>query len=182
MELVEPIDSINQHLSRKYGYGPDGINPTWRVVFCADMTEKRMMTHTDEGFELLHPEARLVRKYQHIDKDKYILERQVPVEGETDLITKVSYEPAWVFEDRFGNYLPPRIDACEVIIDTIYFQQNHKAFANKYDDPEATEQQRLEKIMNMEKILFGNETPVGDALAHGYGVTVPANIQKETVQ
>jgi hypothetical protein len=43
----------------------------------------------------------------------------------------------------------------------------------KYDDPEATEQARLQKIIDMEKVLFGNETPVGDALAHKYARVVP---------
>jgi hypothetical protein len=31
----------------------------------------------------------------------------------------------------------------------------------------------------MEFKLFGNETPVGDALAHGYGITVPENFSNE---
>lgn len=169
-ELVEPIEDINRKLKDNYGYGPDGNNPEWRVVLAGELTEKRWMTHTDDGFELLYPEVRLVPKYQHIDKHKYVLERQVPVIGETDITTKTSYEPAWTFEDRFGVYLPPIFDACKFIIDRLYMQQEKAGFMKKYDDPEATEQARLQKIIDMEKQLFGNETPVGDALAHKYGV------------
>lgn len=179
--MVDPLalKEINRQLKDKYGYGPDGINPTWRVVLAGEMFEKRWMTHTDEGWELIHPEVREVRKYQHIDRDKYVLERQVPVVGETDITTSVSYEPTWTFEDRFGEYLPPRWDACIVIIDTIYHQQDKAGFYKKYDDPDATLEVRLQKVLDMEELLFGNETPVGDALAHKFGITVPSSYEKD---
>ena len=171
MELAESIDSINKWLKDSYGYGPDSISPAWRVVLAGELLEKRWMTHTDEGWELMCPEIREVRKYQHIDRNKYVLERQVPVVGETDITTPVSYEPAWTFEDRHGIYLPPKWEVCRIIIDAIYMQQDKAGFYKKYDDPEATNEARLEKIQHMEEILFGNETPVGDALAHKFGVT-----------
>jgi len=183
MELHEPIEEINRKLKDKCGYGPDGINPTWRIILAGEMFEKRWMSHTDEGFELINPEVRLVRKYQHIDRDKYVLERQVPVVGETDITTPVSYEPAWTFEDRHGAYLPPRFDACCIVIDSIYTQMDRAGIYKKYDDPDAESEVRLRKVQHMEEILFGNETPVGDALAHRYGVVVPeSNFAQEKTQ
>lgn len=170
MELAEPIDRINLYLQREFGVEPDG-SPRWRVVLAGEQLEKRKMTHTDEGFELLWPEVREVRKYQHIDREKYVLERQVPVVGETDLITKTSFEPAWTFEDRFGNWLPPRFDACKVVIEAIFSQIENAGLHKEYKDPDATPEARQKKLDDMEYKLFGNETPVGDALAHKYGVT-----------
>jgi len=50
-------------------------------------------------------------------------------------------------------------------------QQDKAGLYKKYDDPEATDEARLQKIQHMEEILFGDETPTGDALAHKFGVT-----------
>lgn len=167
MEIAEAVDIINLNLSREFGHKFN--KPEWRVVLAGDQFEKRLMDVTDEGLELLYPEVREVRKYQHIKPDRYILEREEPVQGQTDLVTKTSYEVKWVFEDRDNNYLPPRYDACKIIIENIL---DRIGFLAKYKDnisPEEAEKQ----IQDMEELLFGNETPVGDALAHGYGVVVP---------
>lgn len=168
MLLVEKIEDINKWLLRDYGEFGDGT-PNWRVVFANDMLEKRMKFQTPEGLDLLYPEVREERKYQHII-DKYVLERQVPVVGETDLITKTSFEPAWVFEDRFGNYLPPQYFACKFIIDGILEQMNKPAYYAKYKDTRGTKESQTAQVDNMEQLLFGNETPVTDALAYGSGV------------
>jgi len=171
MELVEKVKDINSWLKRDFGQTYDG-RPSWRVVWANDQLEKRKVEYTDEGFELIYPEVREVRKYKHI-KDRFVLERLVPVVGETDLITKDSYEPAWTFQDRFEQYLPPRFDACKYVIEAIYSQMDKAGTHTKYKDPNESPEQRLQKIIDMEHKLFGNETPVGDALCHGYGVTVP---------
>ncbi len=127
------------------------------------------MDVTDEGLDLLYPEVREVKKYQHIT-ERYILERLVPVIGDTDIITNMSYEPAWTFEDRYHDYLPPRFDACKFIIETIHGQMDRKNTHKELKDPDASVEGRLKKQKEMEFYLFGNETPVGDALAHGSGV------------
>lgn len=164
------LEKMNNQLRSKYGYGPDDFTPQWRVVWSEDEREKRWMTHDDHAMELLEEEVRLVPKYQHIT-DRYILERQVPVMGETDLVVPVSYEPAWTFEDRHGDYLPPRFDACEFIIETIYNQVKMGSTHKKYLDPLQTPEQMNQKIIEMEKILFGNETRTGDSMAYKEAVT-----------
>src|SRR5574338_654805 len=168
MILAEPLSNINYQLERDFGKQFDD-RPTWRVVWSEDQFENRLMDVTDEGIQLLVPEVRHVKKYQHI-KERFVLERLVPVVGETDLVTKTSYEPAWQFEDRYGNYLPPRYDACKFIIEAIYSQMDRKSAFAKYKDEKATKEAREQMILDMEEKLFGNETPVTDALAYGYGV------------
>ncbi len=166
--MSDTIERINELLRMKYGR-EFGDESRWRVVRAGEQFEKRWMTHTDNGVELLFREVREVRKYQHIEPQVYVLERLVPVVGETDLTTKTSYEPAWSFLDAQGNALPPRYDACEFIIDAIYSQQDKANTHTKYKDGENKEtlQARIDAV---EQELFGNETPVGDALAHRYGV------------
>ena len=165
------LEKMNNRLRSRYGYGPDGLRPNWRIVWANDQLEKRWTEYDDKGGDLLNPEVREVRKYQHIN-DRYVLERQVPVQGETDIITQTSYEPAWTFEDRFGIYLPPRFDACELIIETIYNQVRMGRYHKKYTDPNnGTPEARYQQTIDMERILFGNETPTGDALAYKEAVT-----------
>lgn len=177
MELIESIEDINKWLLREYGREDDG-RARFRVVFSEGITEKRWIQHTDEGFELLSPEVREVPKYNQF-KDVYILERLVPVGPESDLTEKISYEPAWVFYGPNDEPLPPRFAACKFIADSMYAAMNGEKTPRNYQDPDATPEQREAKLQEVMKQLFGNETAVGDALAHGYGVTVPSSYQKE---
>lgn len=176
MELVESIESINKQLLDTYGSELfAGDQPKFRVVFSTDQLEKRWMTHTNEGFQFLHPEVREVPKYRHYITDKYILERIVPIDLEnSDLTEKVGYEPAWVFQDSKGNYLPPRFDVCSIVVDSLFAAMGQKGGFRKYKDPDIEPERRMQILEEMERTLFGNETSTTDALAHDYGVTNPA--------
>lgn len=171
MELRESIESINKRLISEFGRELNG-KPKFRVVFSEDQYEKRITEFTDEGFELLQPEVRLLPKYKQWVKAKYILERFVPVVGETDLLDNMSYEPVWVFQDKNGNYLPPFFEGCSLIIEGLYERTKKTSFA-KYKDESVSKEARLAEVERVERELFGNETDVGDALAYGSGVTVP---------
>lgn len=180
-ELAESIEHINNQLVAAFGSELLAGNlPTWRVVFANEQIEKRVMTHTDEGFELIHPEVREVKKYNSAEFDGfYILERLVPVsgrieDGTTDLVTKVSYEPAWAFRSAKGEYLPPRFDVCVFIIESIYAQASKAGTHVKYKDPELSPEYRAKMLDDMMNTLFGNETAVVDALSYGFGVVNPA--------
>lgn len=172
MELRESIESINERLLLEYGT-EFGNSPRFRVVFSEDQYEKRWTNFTDEGFELVQPEVRLLPKYKQWVHEKYILERLVPITGETDLLTKVGYEPCWVFQDKHGNYLPPFFEGCKLIADSLYAVIDKAGTFTKYKDKNVTPEERLAEIKKVENELFGNETDVGDALAYGTGVTVP---------
>jgi hypothetical protein len=174
MELRESIESINTKLKDEFGTELNG-DVKFRVVFSENQYEKRWTQFTDEGFELLHPEVRLMPKYKQYIHEKYVLERLVPVVGETDLTTKVSYEPAWVFMDSQGNYLPPFYEACKLIIESMYEKMGRPGVFAKYRDKNVSKEERLAELMKVEEQLFGNESPVTDALAYGSGIVVPGS-------
>lgn len=173
MELRESIESINKRLLDEYGSDISN-KPRFRVVFSDSQYENRIMTHSDKGLELIHPEVRLVSKYKQYIRHRYILERLTPIVGETDLVEKISYEPVWTFQDKDGKYLPPWFDGCRFIVENILMNMAVKNYYAKYKDTMSREQY-LADIRSMENQLFGNETAVGDHLAHGTGIIVPGN-------
>jgi len=168
MELRESIESINEKLLSMYGTN-FGKSPKFRVIFSEDQYEKRLTDYSDEGFQLIFPEVRLLPKYKQWVREKYILERLIPVIGETDLVTKVSYEPLWVFQDKNGSYLPPFFEGCKFVIDNLYAIMSQTSFI-KYKDKNETKEEYLARVKRVEDELFGNETEIGDALAYGSGV------------
>ena len=183
MELAEPIERINGWLVDQYGIDTVTGLPIWRISWSEDQYEKRMMSVTDEGIHLIHPEMREVPKYQHI-RERYILERLSVVIDNPELAGNLSYEPIWTFEDRNRNFLPPKIDACKIIIDTVYAATRMGGAANtevrkgsmrKYVDEVASlsPEGKAAKIDAMVKDLFGNETDTTDALSYKEGVVVP---------
>lgn len=177
MELREPIEEINKKLIQEFGYELTG-QPRFRVVFSEDQYEKRWTSYTDEGFELLQPEVRLFPKYRQWVREKYILERFIPVHGETDLVEKTSYEPAWIFQDKKGNYLPPFFDGCRLVIESMYTAIGKKDTFARYKDKNVSEEERLAHIKKIEVELFGNETDITDALAYGSGVSLAGTSKK----
>jgi hypothetical protein len=177
MELTETIESINRQLIDLYGIDTVSGKPIWRIVWSEDQYEKRLVNVVDSGLFLTEPIVREVPKYRHYIREKYILEYLsiIPEFQKSDLpSTKVSYEPIWTFVDAQGNYLPPKLEAAKFIIDAINAARGKKSMA-KYkeegiDNPIEMQQQRVAQI---EAELFGNETAITDALAHGQGIVVP---------
>lgn len=171
MELREPIEYINEQLILRYGKYSDG-RPNFRVVFSDDQYEKRLTDFTDEGFELIRPEVRLLPKYKQYVREKFILERLLPIVGETDLITKTSYEPAWVFQDKRGNYLPPFFEGCVHIIESLMSKIDSANSHTRYKDKNVSKEEKEAHLLSVERDLFGNETDITDHLSMGSGVTV----------
>ena len=184
MELVEPIDYINEQLEKLYGREPYADDrPRFRVVFSGDQFEKRWTQQTKDGFDLLYPEVRELPKYRHYIQAKYVLERLVPIDqSQTDLTVLVGYEPAHVFMDSKQNYLPPRLDMCCVAIDALLTLSGQKPGTKKYNDPEIDPEYRSKEVDKMVKEIFGNETDTGDALAYQQGVVNPAGKEHFTEQ
>lgn len=180
MELRESIEQINKKLIDEYGY-EFGDKPKFRIVFSEDQYEKRWTNYTDEGFELIQPEVRLLPKYKQYIKAKYLLERLIPVTGETDLLNKISYECLWVFEDKNHNYLPPFFDGCKHVIESMFQSIGKKDTFVKYKDKNTTVEERRAELKRVEDQLFGNESSVTDALAYGTGVTVQKESESKLV-
>lgn len=193
MELAEPVERINTWLKDQYGIDTLTGLPIWRVVFSEYQYEKRFGTFEDFSpggiFLRRVTQVREVPKYPHI-KEKFVLERLtiVPDYQEKEVQGKLSYEPMWVFETRSGMALPPKIDVCRIVIDTVYAASGRggtgdtevrQGSMRKYVDELASEtpEAKLARIDKLAEDLFGDETNTGDALAYKEGVVVPRNYE-----
>lgn len=192
MELAETVESINRQLSDLYGIDTITGQAMWRVVWSEDQFEYRRGVYDDytPGGIYLRTvnEVRYVPKYRQWIKEKFVLERLVliPDCNAGDLpATKLSYEPIFPFESSTGHYLPPRLDAAKFIIDTLLAATGKGSLA-KYKDPisgmskEDYYAMKNKELDALQEELFGNETPTGDALAHGEAIVVPRNYIRES--
>lgn len=163
---MEKLETINQFLRDTFGIDTDDSEPIFRVVWSEDQREKRLMSHSDAGIELLHPEVREVMKYRSMGvRDSYILERRVLVPDESlkELAgLKKSYEPLWVFRSENGQPLRPTISGCQFVIDALYAALGKKTLA-KYKDPlagltaEESAELKSKKVDQIMVELYGDE-------------------------
>jgi len=190
MELTETIETLNEHLVNHFGIDSISGIPIWRIVWSEDQIEKRLGTYDDitPGGLYLRTvtEVREVPKYRQWIQEKYVLERLVviPEYNENDLpATRVSYEPIWVFEDKKGNYLPPKFEAAKFVIDTIYSVQYSNHSLTKYVDPENTLEKEVEakrkRVDGIIEELFGEQSSLqGTTYVTGESIIVPRNYEK----
>jgi hypothetical protein len=199
------VDVINQQLRDLYGSDIVTGQSIFRVSWSEDEFEYRYGTYTDfvpgtNIFLRTATEIRYVPKYRQWIHSKHLLERLVlvPELNAHELPgSKTSYEPLWVFEDKKGDYLPPRLDACKFIIDSVLSAQSiHKALITgnekvdrplkRYTDPQegkSTEElaeMHRKKIDGIVNELFGDETGLlGMTLSRNQGggetIIVPNN-------
>lgn len=172
------FELFNNLLKEKYGETDN--KPNFRLIWSDDEFENRLTGYDDKGNPLLIPQVRLLPKYRQWVSDKYILERLtvVPQIKQNDLTTLLSYEPIWVFEDRHGNQQTPTKGALIFIIENLLQAMEHPFEGAKYKDPivNETPEEKAVRIKQLEQELFGNETNVGDALAHKQGIVVPGSV------
>lgn len=183
------LERINQSLREKYGIDTLTTLPMWRVVWSDDQFEKRYGTFDDitpAGIYIRTvTEVRDVPKYRQWIQQKYILERLVVVPDyqQKELVeAKLSYEPMWTFEDANGQYLPPRFDACEFIINTVLAAQHGTHNLKKYEDEESTQEKALEsqrkRVDGLIEELFGEQSSLGGTTKTGESVIVPNSYEK----
>ncbi len=181
MELTETVESLNRQLSDLYGIDTVTGKSIFRIVWSEDQFEKRLMDVTDEGLQLLHPEVRLVPKYRQWITEKYVLERLVLVPGiqEKELAgVRQSYEPLWVFETNSHQYLPPKIQVCQIVVDSMYAAMGRSTLSKYVDDSQNPEKQ-AERIDKLTEEIFGNETNVSDHLSRQTGVVISNTDMRE---
>jgi hypothetical protein len=191
METSESLESLNRQLVDLYGIDTITGQPMWRIVWSEDQFEHRYGTYDDytpAGIYLRTvTETRYVPKYSQWISNKYVLERLVviPECNAGDLpATKLSYEPIYPFQTNSGHYLPPRLDASQFVIETVLSAQGKSSLA-KYKDPvnglsgEDYMEMKNKELDILQEELFGNESDVGDAMAHGEAIIVPRNYKKE---
>ena len=178
---METIEVLNERLKNRYGVYLDGQS-LFRIVFSDDQFEKRLIDCTKEGLQLLLPKVEERPKYRQYIQHKYLIERllEVPDFVETDLVSKLTYEPIWVFEDSKGNPLPPKWEVCEIVIDQIH-RASAGAVGKKVDeqsvlesDPKTAPEARIARIDRIQEELFGNESKITDSLATEQAIVVPA--------
>jgi hypothetical protein len=178
MELAEPIEQINSQLRDEYGYHSI-TKPYFHVVWSENELEKRLGTFNDivNGIFIREvTEVREVPKYKQWIQAKYLLEKLtvIPVFDKKELLEEqLSYEPLWVFEDKKGEYLPPRFIVCKFVIEQHLGRLGQSQFARYAEKNESPEEHEI-RLKEMEQLLFGNETSITDSLARdeavGYGV------------
>jgi hypothetical protein len=192
MELTESVESLNKQLADLYGVDTVSGQPIWRIAWSEDQFEHRYGEYTDfvpgtDIFLKTVKEVRYVPKYRQWVKRKYTLERLVivPAVNLPELpAVQVSYEPIYPFETTSGEYIPPTLQGAQFVIELVHAAMGKKSNVAKYKDPDAglTPEQHFEKkraeIDKLQAELFGNESYVGDALAHGPAIIVPRNYEK----
>lgn len=182
MELTEPVENINKRLKENFGIDTVSGKAIWRVVWSNDQFEKRQVTTTPEGLELLVPIVKEVPKYKQWIQDRFILERLVvvPVTQMHELADEqMSYEPIWTFEDKRGCYLPPKWEACEFIVAMIYKVQfgTNKHIA-RYVDPDLAPDAQQKRVDQLMEQLWGDESDMMLGTKIGDTIVVPSNYEK----
>lgn len=180
MELLPPELLLEYNTRLKDHYGSIDGHQGFRLVYVTkDYKERRYVTHTDAGIELPFKLLKETRKYPHIN-ERYVLERLtvIPEFVETDLVDKLSYEPIWTYEvNRINGSIKeivgvaPNYGALKFVVEKVL---EAVRLGGYYVNTEAKDEQLLkeeaEELANIEDYLFGDETPIGDALSTRSGV------------
>lgn len=182
-ELAEPIEYINEQLAGEFGRDTVTGQPIWKVVWADDVLEFQYGEHVDtlpSGSVLRRiTEKRLVKKYLG-HEGKYLLVQLVLV-PETDQErlcgAKISYEPMWPFEDKKGNYLPPRLDVCRLVVDAVHRAKGKPRVKDIFKDPISKDdvngiRARRARVDEIKQQLFSDETDLTDNLSTGQGVVI----------
>lgn len=189
MFTYESIEVINKRLKEHYGLLED--KPNFRLQWPDEEYEIRLLNHTPEGLQLLHPVFKKVHKYLKIYHGFWVLERltEVDVINQQHLPdTALSYEPIYHFYDLKNGQATAKQPAwppIKFLIDTLLDNIRQKGIYTRYKHPNAGDTsediilKRLEELREMEDYLFGDETNVTTALAHQWGVVVPRNYEKK---
>lgn len=170
---------INNWLKNKYGMF-DELHQKYRVVWSEDELEQRrgeFQDRTEEGFLRSVTNGVLLLKKYRYPQPRYVLEQlmEVPKANE-ELLERTSYEPIWTFQDKSGAYLPPLVDACYWIIETIHENVERNRGIKKYrdsrEDTKILGELKSERVKKLKEKLFGNESHIADSIVSGTGVVI----------
>lgn len=169
---MESIEDINKRLADRFGRDISLNNPNFRIVNTKGLTEHRYGTFRDynsEGVFLREvSEVREVEKYPHYDS-LWVLEKLTPNTSNSELITKVSYEPVWIF-GAAGSSPHPIWRAVEMLVNAALFINRIRQSPQDIKDAEMAQ---FEKERSICKQMLQNDHPyMASALKDGYAVTV----------
>lgn len=148
----------------------------FRVVWSETQIEKRRGTfskYSESGIWLCEEEnvVKEVKKYNYLD-DRWILEILTPRHGNEELVTKTSYEPIFVFQDKDGGFLPPNLRVCEIIINRL--RNRLSVTQAKIADEDAERKREEKEIEEFEAYLEdAGSTVIGSHLSTRSGVVSP---------
>lgn len=182
------VEILNKMLKNKYGVDTITGLPIWRIVWAADQYEKRIDTFDDRDANgnLIRQvtELRECPKYQWI-KDNHILERlvMIPYSNQIEMAgLKLSYELIFRFMDKNLNYLPPKFEVCEFVIETIYAAQHGTSMRKKYIDPDDTIENSIEnkrkRVEEIVEYLWGDQSSLQGTTVTGESIIVPRNFER----
>lgn len=174
------LEVMNNQLATQFGIDTLSGRAIWRLVWSNDEFEKRFgeFEDRDSNGSIIRrvSEVREVPKYRQWNPDKYILERLVivPDHQRQELAGAVqSYEPIHTMMDRNGEFLPPRLDVCQIVIQHIYAAQGKAPI--KIADPRADGNNGLEaqkkRIDDIMEYFYVNDTELQQDLKFGHAVS-----------
>lgn len=175
---MESIEDINKRLVERFGKSVSLDNPKYRVINTAGLTELRYGTFEDyagDTYLRTVTEVREVPKYPFYE-NHWVLEALQGNDNNTELVTKISYEPIWVF--GAANSDPnPIWKAVELLVHTHLFARSKNTLTLK--DIDAAELRQYIKEKALFKDILQNDSPyIAGAIHDGAAVVVPHNYKK----
>lgn len=185
-EIPPEIIYLNQQLLNRYGKFENG-EPNYRVVWSEDQFEYRLGlypkfdAHGNYLGESQDETFQYVPKYRQWMSNQWVLEKILPVPeiSNKELTGKISYEPLHGFIVN-GKGITPSLDAVCFLISLIQKQLDSKHGTSNYRDPLFDENDakigpevKKAKIDKLVEELFGNESSIGDSLAHKEAIISP---------
>lgn len=172
---MESVEEMNQRLIDRYGKDVSLNNPNYRLINTAGLTEHRrgIFRDYDENGNFIREvtEVREVEKYPFYP-DSWVLETLAPNLANEELLTRVSYEPVWVF-GQAGSVSYPIWRAVELLVNSHKFVQRVIKSPQDLKDEEVA---AFEKERELCKQIIKNESPyIAGMLADGHAVTVASD-------
>ena len=149
-------------------------HPRLRVVYANDEMEKKVVTHTPEGLQLLYPEVRETKKYWKWAENKYVLEGFCDTPEGSGFLEKYSYEPIFTFEDALDRPLYPDWRVIRTVIETVRHNIEHGVakYIDPLLEPETAKDEQAKSINKIYEEYYGNESDITDSLMLGSGVSL----------
>lgn len=163
---MEYYKIINRELVKKYGTDV-AKRPMYRIVQnTKSLTELRRGSVDHYAGRIYVGSVEGVHelpKYSYVKEDFWILE-QLFYTTNPELVSKVSYEPLWIFKTDNDEYLAPNLKACVFVIEA----------SRRGPLPQETEEEKAKKqrIKDMELISQGYAAGCpSDRIAWGEGTS-----------
>lgn len=177
--MLEPVETLNLRLEEVFGIDTISGQAIWRIVWSDDQYEWRLSEYTPDGVKLLVPKVQWLPKYKQWIPHAWVLEQLVLV-PDTSIAElpaeKMSYEPMFPFFDPLMRPIAPTWVMAEYVIQNVNALKGKKPAV--YKDPDAglnaeqLAEQKKEKLDQLTKALYPDETDISDALTYREGTVI----------